>query len=49
MSPKGSSPVDHYMTRVLEVYVKEDGKWVSVAAHWSPIAAGAGTSQTSVD
>lgn len=46
---KGSAAVDHYMTRALEVYVKEDGKWVVRAAHWSPILGGAGTNQTSVD
>ncbi len=46
---KGRPAVGHYMTRVLEVYIKEDGKWVNRAAHWSPIAAGGGTNQTSVD
>jgi hypothetical protein len=46
---KGMEAVDHYMTRVLEVYVKEGGKWVVRASHWSPIAAGSGTNQTSVD
>ena len=46
---KGMAPVDHYMTRVLEVYVKEDGQWVVRAAHWSPIAGGSGTNQSSVD
>lgn len=46
---KGSDPIDHYMTRVLEVYVKENGKWVARAAHWSPIAAGSGTTQTTID
>jgi hypothetical protein len=45
----GMPPVGHYMTRVMEVYVKEDGEWVNVAAHWSPVAAGSGTNQTSVD
>ncbi len=49
MTPKGGKTVDHYMTRVLQVYVKENGKWVVRAAHWSPIAAGAGTNQTSLD
>ena len=49
MHPKDSAPVSHYMTRVTQVYVKEDGKWVVRAAHWSPIAAGGGTSQTSTD
>jgi hypothetical protein len=46
MKPKGGALVPHYMTRVTEVYVKEDGKWKVRAAHWSPIAAGSGTSQT---
>jgi len=49
MQVKGSAPVAHYMTRVMQVYVKEDGAWKVRAAHWSPIAAGAGTSQTSLD
>jgi hypothetical protein len=46
---KGGSPVAHYMTRVTEVYVKEDGQWKVRAAHFSPIAAGSGTDQTAVD
>jgi hypothetical protein len=46
---KGSEPIDHYMTRVLQVYVKENGEWVVRAAHWSPVAAGSGTTQTTVD
>ena len=37
---KGNQPVAHYMTRITEVYVKEDGKWKTRAAHYSPIAAG---------
>ncbi len=45
----GQKPVSHYMTRVTDVYVKEDGKWKIRAAHYSPIAAGQGTQQTSVD
>jgi hypothetical protein len=45
----GQIPVSHYMTRVTDVYVKEDGKWKLRAAHYSPIAAGQGTQQTSVD
>lgn len=45
----GQKPVSHYMTRVTDVYVKEDGKWKVRAAHYSPIAAGQGTQQTSVD
>ena len=45
----GQSPVSHYMTRVTDVYVKEDGKWKVRAAHYSPIAAGQGTQQSSLD
>ena len=43
---KGRDPVDHYMTRAMQVWVKEDGRWKTRAAHWSPIAAGSGTNQT---
>ena len=49
MKPKGGPGVDHYMTRAMQVWVKEDGKWVVRAGHWSPIAGGAGTRQTSID
>jgi hypothetical protein len=45
----GGDLVPHYMTRVTEVYVKEDGKWRVRAAHYSPIAGGSGTDQSSVD
>ena len=45
----GQKPVSHYMTRVTEAYVKEDGKWKQRASHYSPIAAGQGTQQTSLD
>ena len=46
MKPKGSPAVNHYLTRVTEVYVKEEGKWKIRSAHWSPIAGGSGTTQT---
>ncbi len=49
MHPKGSSAVGNYRTRVSQVYVKEGGKWKIRASHWSPIAGGAGTSQTAID
>jgi hypothetical protein len=49
MKPKGSPAVPHYLTRVTEVYVKEDGKWKVRAAHWSAVTGGSGTSQTSLD
>jgi len=45
----GQKLVSHYMTRVTDIYVKENGKWKLRAAHFSPIAAGQGTQQTSVD
>ena len=45
----GQKPVSHYMTRATIAYVKEDGKWKRRAAHYSPIAAGQGTQQTSLD
>ena len=45
---KNSAAVPNYLTRATQVFVKEDGKWKLRAAHWSPIASGAGTSQTSV-
>ena len=49
MAPKGSAAVSNYRTRATQVFVKEDGKWKVRAAHWSPIAGGSGTSQTSVN
>ncbi len=49
MQPNGSAPVGHYLTRVLQVFVKENGERVVRAAHWSPIASGSGTSQSSLD
>ncbi len=48
MEPTTSAAVSNYRTRVTQVFVKEDGKWKVRAAHWSPIAGGAGTSQTAV-
>jgi hypothetical protein len=46
---KGGEPVNNYLTRATQVYVKEDGKWKVRAAHWSPIAGGSGTNQNSLD
>ena len=46
---KGGQPVNGYLTRVTEVYVKEDGAWKVRAAHWSPVAGGAGTNQNTLD
>jgi len=49
MDPASSAAVPNYRTRVTQVFVKEGGKWKIRAGHWSPIAGGAGTSQTAVD
>ena len=46
MQPAGYPPVAHYMTRVSEVYVNEDGDWKRRAAHWSAVTGGGGTSQS---
>ena len=46
---KGGEPVNNYLTRVTEVYVKEDGKWKVRAAHWSPIQGGSGTNQNALN
>ena len=47
--PEGYPAVSNYLTRVTEIYVKEDGKWKLRGAHWSPVQGGSGTKQTSVD
>ena len=46
LKPKGSSGVDHYLTRVSQTFVKEGGKWKTRSSHWSPVKGGSGTSQT---
>lgn len=46
MKPKGYPAVNHYLTRVTQVYVKESGGWKVRSSHWSPVAGGSGTSQT---
>ncbi len=46
MWPKGYPQVEHYLTRVTTVLVKEDGRWKTRAAHFSPLLGGSGTSQT---
>lgn len=47
--PKGFPEVNNYLTRVTQVFVKEDGEWKIRGAHWSPVAGGSGTKQTSLD
>lgn len=44
MQPKGRAVVSRYLTRVMEVYVLEDGEWKARAGHWSPLQGGGGTS-----
>lgn len=46
ITPKGAAPVGHYLVRVTQVYVKENGQWRVRSSHFSPITGGAGTSQT---
>lgn len=46
MKPANSEAVGNYRTRVSQVLVKEGGQWKIRASHWSPMAPGAGTSQT---
>lgn len=49
LHPAGSELVSHYLTRVTQVFVKEDGAWKIRAAHWSAMEGGLGTSQTTLD
>lgn len=46
LQPKGGAPVPHYLTRVTQVFAKEDGKWKIRASHWSEVKGGSGTTQT---
>jgi hypothetical protein len=48
LKPKGAPAVAHYLTRVTQVFVKEDGKWKIRSSHWSAIAGGSGTTQTTL-
>ncbi|GGD78172.1 nuclear transport factor 2 family protein [Lacimicrobium alkaliphilum] len=47
--PEGMPMTSHYLTRVTEVYVKENGQWKVRAAHFSPVTGGEGTKQSSLD
>ncbi len=46
LQPEGYPAVSHYLTRVTQVFVKENGEWKIRSSHWSPLQGGAGTSQT---
>lgn len=49
LKPKGYPAVSHYLTRVSEVYVMEDGDWKLRSAHFSPVTGGSGTSQSALE
>ena len=49
LKPLNGAAVSNYLTRITQVFVKENDKWVVVAAHYSPVTGGSGTSQTSVE
>ena len=38
-----------YLTRVMQVYVKEESGWKIRAAHWSPLTGGKGTTETAAN
>ena len=46
---KGSENNPKYLTRVMQVYVKEEGGWKIRAAHWSPLTGGKGTTETAAN
>jgi len=49
LHPKGGALVGRYLTRVTQVFVKEDGTWRIRSSHWSPLTGGAGTNQVTVE
>jgi len=49
IKPKGAAAVGHYLTRVTQVFVKEDGKWKVRSSHWSAVTGGGGTTQTALE
>lgn len=49
MKPKGADPVGHYLTRVTQVFIKENGEWKVRSSHWSPVTGGGGTTQAAVE
>lgn len=46
---KGQPAVTDYMTRVTQVFVKENGEWKVRASHFSPIMGGSGTPQRALE
>jgi hypothetical protein len=49
LKPLNGAAVSHYLTRITQVFVKENGNWVVVASHYSPVTGGSGTTQSSVE
>lgn len=49
MKPKGAPAVSQYLTRVSQVFVKEDGRWKIRSSHWSAVTGGSGTTQTALE
>jgi len=49
LHPRGGALVGRYLTRVTQVFVKEEGRWRIRSSHWSPLTGGAGTNQVSVE
>ncbi|MEE2765421.1 MAG: hypothetical protein VX600_02890 [Candidatus Neomarinimicrobiota bacterium] len=49
LRPKGYPNIYHYMTRVTQVFVKENRSWKVRASHCSSIQDGSGTSQTAME
>ena len=45
---KGSVNNANYLTRAMEVYVKEEGGWKIRTAHWSPLTGGKGTTESAI-
>ena len=45
---KESGNNTNYLTRAMEVYVKEEGGWKIRTAHWSPLTGGNGTTETAI-
>ncbi len=46
MKPVGLPLISDYRTRVTQVFKKEEGQWKIVAAHYSPLRGGSGTTET---
>ena len=46
---KGSENNSNYLTRVMQVYVKDEDGWKIRTAHWSPLTGGKGTTETAIE